>query len=34
MPIPPPGTSYSGAHIEDLWEAYLDATLREREALR
>lgn len=34
MPIPPPGNSYSGAHIEDLWEAYLDATLRERDALR
>jgi hypothetical protein len=34
MPIPSPGKSYSGAHIEALWEAYLDATLRERDALR
>lgn len=30
MPIPVPGQSYSGSHIETLWEAYLDATLRER----
>ena len=31
MPIPDPGRSYSGSHIETLWEAYLDATLRERD---
>ncbi len=31
MPIPEPGRSYSGSHTETLWEAYLDATLRERE---
>lgn len=30
MPIPKPGRSYHGSHIETLWEAYLDATLRER----
>lgn len=30
MPIPKPGRSYPGSHIETLWEAYLDATLRER----
>lgn len=30
MPIPTPGSSYPGSHIETLWEAYLDATLRER----
>ncbi len=30
MPIPEPGHSYSGSHIETLWEAYLDATLQER----
>ncbi len=30
MPIPEPGRSYSGSHMETLWEAYLDATLRER----
>ena len=34
MVIPSPGKSYSGAHIDALWEAYLDATLRERDALR
>lgn len=28
--IPEPGRSYSGSHMETLWEAYLDATLRER----
>jgi hypothetical protein len=31
MPIPEPGHSYSGSHMETLWEAYLDATLRERD---
>lgn len=30
MPIPELGQSYSGSHMETLWEAYLDATLRER----
>lgn len=30
MPIPEPGRSYSGAQMETLWEAYLDATLNER----
>lgn len=30
MPIPEPGRSYSGSHMETLWEAYLDATLQER----
>lgn len=30
MPIPEPGRSYSGSHMETLWEAYLDATIRER----
>lgn len=30
MAIPEPGRSYSGSHIETLWEAYLDATLNER----
>lgn len=30
MPIPDPGRSYSGSHIQTLWEAYLDATLQER----
>lgn len=30
MPIPEPGKSYSGSHMETLWEAYLDATLAER----
>lgn len=29
---PPPGSSYPGSHIETLWEAYLDATMKEREA--
>lgn len=29
-PIPEPGRSYSGSHMETLWEAYLDATLQER----
>ena len=33
MPIPEPGRSYSGSHMETLWEAYLDATLQERQAL-
>ena len=32
MPIPEPSSSYSGSHMETLWEAYLDATLRERAA--
>lgn len=32
MPIPEPGRSYPGSHIETLWEAYLDATLKERES--
>lgn len=32
MPIPAPGRSYPGSHIETLREAYLDATLRERDA--
>lgn len=27
---PPLGSVYPGAHIETLWEAYLDATLSER----
>jgi len=31
-PIPEPGRSYSGSHVETLWEAYLDATLAERAA--
>jgi sRNA-binding protein len=31
-PIPVPGQSYSGSHMETLWEAYLDATLQERHA--
>jgi len=31
MQIPEPGRAYSGSHTETLWEAYLDATLRERE---
>lgn len=31
MPIPEPGRSYSGSHTETLWEAYLDATLAERQ---
>jgi hypothetical protein len=30
MPIPEPGQSYPGSHMETLWEAYLDATLKER----
>ena len=30
MPIPEPGRSYSGSHMQTLWEAYLDATIRER----
>lgn len=30
IPIPEPGRSYSGSHIQTLWEAYLDATLQER----
>ncbi len=30
MPIPEPGRSYSGSHVQTLWEAYLDATLQER----
>lgn len=30
MPIPEPGRSYSGSHLQTLWEAYLDATLQER----
>lgn len=30
MAIPEPGRSYSGSHAETLWEAYLDATLKER----
>lgn len=30
MPIPEPGKSYSGSHMETLWDAYLDATLAER----
>jgi hypothetical protein len=30
IPIPEPGRSYSGSHMETLWEAYLDATLQER----
>ena len=30
MSIPEPGQSYSGSHVETLWEAYLDATLVER----
>lgn len=30
MSIPEPGQSYSGSHVETLWEAYLDATLMER----
>lgn len=29
-PIPKPGQSYSGSHMETLWESYLDATLKER----
>ena len=29
-PIPVPGSSYTGSHVEDLWDAYLDATLQER----
>ncbi len=32
MPIPEPGRSYSGSHMETLWAAYLDATLKERAA--
>jgi hypothetical protein len=32
MSIPEPGRSYSGSHMETLWEAYLDATLKERAA--
>lgn len=32
MPIPKHGHSYSGSHMETLWEAYLDATLKERAA--
>jgi len=32
MPIPEPGRSCSGSHMENLWEAYLDATLKERTA--
>lgn len=32
MPVPTPGHSYSGSHMETLWEAYLDATLKERAA--
>jgi hypothetical protein len=34
MPIPEPGQSYSGSHMETLWEAYLDATLNERNSTR
>lgn len=30
FPIPQPGQSYPGSHIEAMWEAYLDATLQER----
>lgn len=30
MPIPEPGSFYPGAHLETLWKAYLDATMRER----
>lgn len=30
IPIPEPGRSYSGSHMQTLWEAYLDATMRER----
>lgn len=30
MPIPESGRSYSGSHVQTLWEAYLDATLQER----
>jgi hypothetical protein len=28
---PPLGASYPSSHVETLWEAYVDATLRERE---
>lgn len=34
VPIPEPGRSYSGSHIETLWDAYLDATLNERNSTR
>jgi len=34
MPIPEPGQSYTGSHMETLWEAYLDATLNERNSTR
>lgn len=30
LPIPEPGKSYSGSHTQAMWEAYLDATLQER----
>lgn len=33
MPIPDPGMPYPGAHLQTLWEAYLDATLQERNNL-
>jgi len=29
---PSPGSSYPGSHIETLWDAYIDATMKEREA--
>lgn len=30
MQVPMPGQSYSGSHMDTLWEAYVDATLQER----
>ena len=30
---PPHGSAYPGSHIEMLWEAYMDATMKEREAI-
>jgi hypothetical protein len=30
QPIPKPGRSYGGAHLQTLWEFYLHATLTER----